>query len=280
MTKISRNMVTHEEKWNEWFAGFTDGDGYFYVNNIEKSVSFELTTHTTDARVLYNVKNKLKAGAVKLRSGSNSVRYRVKKKDVILNIIKRLNGKLRNPTRVLQFQQVCKLYNLEYILPSNLIDRDDGYLSGLLDSDGTLTISVLKSSTENSQISGVEGRITRLINAKGFNQLTLKITSSHKSYLKMIQESYGYGSVYSENENIRSRRPNPKYHWTVRSYEDIQRFYEYAKKNPLKSVKIHRLRLALLYFKYKNLKYHLKPAGTLEAKLWTKFVKSWYKYSY
>ena len=56
--------------------------------------------------------------------------------------------------------------------------------------------------------------------------------------------------------------------------------YEYFKKNPLKSLKMHRMRLILFYFKYKKLKYHLKPAGTLEAKIWSKFAESWYKYSY
>ena len=56
--------------------------------------------------------------------------------------------------------------------------------------------------------------------------------------------------------------------------------YEYLKKNPLKSVKMHRMRLVLLYFKYKNLNYHLKKEGNIEAKIWAKFAKSWYKYSY
>ena len=68
------------QKWNQWFAGLTDGDGCFYLNKKERSVSYEITTHTTDVRVLYNIKNKLKAGTVKLRSNSQSVRYRVKKK--------------------------------------------------------------------------------------------------------------------------------------------------------------------------------------------------------
>lgn len=43
---------------------------------------------------------------------------------------------------------------------------------------------------------------------------------------------------------------------------------------------MHRMRLVLLYFKYKSLKYHLKDANTIEAKIWRKLAKSWYKYSY
>ena len=276
-TKITTN---NDEKWNEWFAGFTDGDGCFYINKKEKTISFEITTHVTDIRVLYIIKNKLKSGTVKLRSGSNSARYRVKQKNVILNIVQRLNGKLFNPSRIIQFQQVCNLYSIHFISPPPFLHKENGYISGLIDADGSLTISVSKSSAENSQISGVEGRIIRLIHAKGFHQLSIRITSSHESYLKTIQQSYGYGSIYCEQANLKPKNKSPKYHWTIRSYEEVQLLYEYSKKNPLKSVKMHRLRLTLLYFKYKALKYHLKSIDTIEARIWAKFVKSWYKYSY
>lgn len=279
-TQISLNNLNKDDKWNQWFAGLTDGDGYFYINKKEKSVSYEITTHTTDARVLYMVKNKLKAGSVILRSGSNSVRYRIKQKIVILDIINRLNGKLYNPARIVQFKNVCALYNIPYIEHPALISNQDGYLSGLIDSDGSLTISVSHSSAENSQLSGVQGRIIRLTNAKGFNQISLKITSSYKDYLELIKQSYNYGTIYLEKANLKNKSPNNKYHWTLHSEEDFQSLYEYLKKNPLKSVKMHRIRLVLLYFKYKMLKYHLKPAGTIESKIWAKFSKSWYKYSY
>lgn len=273
------NIFNHDSKWNQWFAGLTDGDGCFYINKQEKSVSFEITTHTTDARVLYNIKNKLKAGSVKPRSGSHSTRYRVKKKSVILEIVQRLNGFVRNPVRMEQLKQVCKLYNLPFKVPSTL-RKEDGYLSGLIDSDGSFSISVSNSTAENSQISGVEGRIIRLTQAKGFSQISLKVTSSHETYLEIIQNAYGYGIIYPEKVNVMRKSPNMKYHWTVRSYDDFKILYEYMKIHPLKSSKMHRMRLALLYFRYKTLNYHLKPQGTVEAKVWAKFSKSWYKYSF
>jgi hypothetical protein len=276
---MSKKKV-YNDKWNQWFAGLTDGDGCFYISKKDKNVSYEITTHITDARVLYFIKNKLKAGSVRIRSGSKSVRFRVKQKNIILDIVQRLNGKLQNPIRCTQLKQVCQLYNLPYIPSATLICKHDAYLSGLIDSDGSLSISVSRSSALHSQISGVEGRIIRLSNAKGFNQMYLKVTSSHKPYLELIQQSYGYGKVYLEKSNINNKSPRNKYHWILRSEIEFQTLYEYIKNCPLKSVKMHRIRLSLLYFKYKSLKYHLQPYGTLEAKIWTKFAKSWYKYSY
>lgn len=274
------NNLNNDDKWNQWFAGLTDGDGCFYIAKKEQTVSYEITVHATDARLLYIIKNKLKAGSVTLRSGNNSVRYRIKQKSIILDIVKRLNGKLHNPARVIQFQKVCALYNIESIQSPFYILKEDSYLSGLIDSDGSFVISVSQSSPQDSQISGVQGRIARLRNAKGFNQISLKITSVYKDYLDMIQDSYSYGTVYLEKANLKNRSPNNKYHWTIRSEEDFQFLYEYIKKNPLKSLKMHRMRLVLLYFKYKKLKYHLKPASTVEGKIWSKFSESWYKYSY
>nr|AYQ94900.1 hypothetical protein [Microspora sp. UTEX LB472] len=271
---------TNSEQWNQWFAGLTDGDGCFYINKKEKSVSYEITTHTTDARILFNIKNKLKAGTVKLRSGSQSVRYRVKQKAVIFDIIQRLNGKLYNKARIAQFEKVCALFHVPQLPTACLLQKTDAYLSGLIDSDGTFAISVSKSSTENSQISGVEGRIIRLKNSKVHNQIYCKVTSINPDNLNLVQNSYGFGKIYTEKSNKANRSPNAKYHWTIKSYDDFQCLYEYLKKNPLKSVKMHRMRLALLYFKYKNLGYHLKSADMIESKLWAKFCKSWFKYSY
>lgn len=281
-TYISRQNFNNEHKWNQWFAGLTDGDGSFYINTKEKSVSFELTTHITDARMLYMLKNKLKAGQVKLRSNSQSVRYRIKQKNSILDIIARLNGKLRNPARIVQFKNVCVLYNISYIDPPVFISKDDGYLAGLLDSDGSFAISVSNSSAKDSQLSGVSGRIVRLTNAKGFTQISAKVTSSFEPYLQCIQNSYGYGKVYPDSSNFKPQKktPNNRYHWTIKSEEDFLVLYEYLKIYPLRSMKMHRMRLCLLYFKYKKFKYHLKPEGTIEAKIWAKFAKSWYKYSY
>lgn len=75
-------MNQMKSPWDEWFAGVIDGDGYFYINK-KKEISFELTTAIPDINVLYSIKNELKGGVIKRRSGSHSVRYRVKARLII-----------------------------------------------------------------------------------------------------------------------------------------------------------------------------------------------------
>ncbi len=267
-----------DQKWNQWFAGLIDGDGYFYINQ-KKEISFELTTHISDARIVYNIKNQLKAGSVKLRSGTKSIRYRVKQRAIIVDIVHRINGKLHNFTRYGQLKIVCQLLNIHLISPTTLVTKTDSYLAGLFDSDGTITISVSKTSQPDSQKSKVPGQIDRLTHSRGFNQLRIKITSLNESNLNFIMQCYGFGKVYVEQPPLKNGKvTKPKYNWTLTSYEEVVLFYEYLKKAPLKSVKMHRIRLSLHYFHYKKLKYHLKNMHTIEYKIWAKFCKSWFKY--
>lgn len=270
----------NSKKWNEWFAGLVDGDGCFYINEKEKSISFELTTHVTDSRLIYNIKNVLKAGSVQLRSGSKSLRYRVKKKEVLKEIVNRVNGQLYQPVRVAQFKRICEILDIKQIESPTLIEKNNGYLSGLIDSDGSIAISVTKTTAEDSQLTGVNGRIIRLINSKAHNQISLKVTSVYKQNLVFLQKSYGFGSIYIEKTKDKPKSVQTKYHWTIKSAQNFQTLYDYLKIHPLKSVKMHRIRLSLIYFKYKSLKYHLKLQGSVEAKVWTKFSYSWYKYSF
>lgn len=267
-----------KNSWNQWFAGFVDGDGFFYINK-KNEISFELTTSTIDVRLLYNIKNMLKGGSVKLRSGSKSARYRVQTRVIIIDIVKRLNGKLQNPVRVKQFQKVCFLINIAFVPSVINVFLDTAYLSGLIDADGTIAISVCKTSSLNSQKPGIEGKIHKLQNSQGFNQIYCKVTSIHKSHMLFIQKSYKIGKIIEQKANKNNKTSNNQYHWIITSYEEFVWISNYLKKNPLKSTKMHRIRLSLLYFQYKSFKYDLKNFQSLEYKMWVKFCKSWFKYN-
>lgn len=276
--KINNHLLKYDS-WNEWFAGVIDGDGYFYINK-KNEISFELTISIIDSRILYIIKNKLNGGSIQIRSGSSSIRYRVKQKKIILNILHRVNGLLYNVKRLKQFQKCCKLLDIKFIPSLLTINFNNKYLSGLIDSDGTIAISVSKTNSKNSQLSGLPGKIKRLEQSRDNNQLYLKITSISEENLLILKNSYNFGKICIEAANKKNKVPNKKYHWTINSYEEFIDLYEYLKINPLKSVKMHRIRLIYHYFHYKRLKYHLKTPNSIEYKIWSKFCKLWFKYSF
>nr|QUO98932.1 putative LAGLIDADG homing endonuclease [Oedogonium crispum] len=267
-------------RWNEWLAGIVDGDGYFYFNKKEKTVSFEIATPITDAKVLYNIKNMLGGGSVKLRANTQSMRYRVKERKILIEILNRINGKLYNQRRLAQFDQACTLTDLIPIQSPPLIDKQSAYLAGLIDSDATIAISVSNASQGHSTLSGVEGKIQRLIYSRDNHQLTLKINKVDKGHIEKIKQSYGFGVIYNTRPGKNAKTTKPQYVWIVRTYEEFSILYELLKKYPLKSSKMHRIRLIPIYFKYKQLSYHCSQKGSPEFKQWEKFCRLWYKYSY
>jgi len=263
--------------WNDWFAGLIDGDGYFYISKTNE-VSVEITTHVTDERLLNHIKQKL-GGSVKLRSGSNSIRYRVKKKDIVRDILQRLNGKLHNQNRINQFVRACTILDIIPMSPQHLLPTSP-YLSGLIDSDGTITANVSSTSAELSIVAGVEGRIQRMIYSRGHNQVSLKIASVDKGNIEFLINTYKMGTIYEIRPEEKAKRVQIQYYWMVNTENEFIMLYHMLRGFPLKSVKMHRIRLLPIYFKYKQLKYHLSSPDSIQFKQWEKLCRLWYKYSY
>jgi hypothetical protein len=68
-----------------------------------------------------------------------AVRYRTQRKDVLQKIIQCLNGLIINNIRLVQLHKACLAFNIpikDPIYP----DINSAYISGLLDSDGTINI--------------------------------------------------------------------------------------------------------------------------------------------
>lgn len=268
----------NENDWNEWFAGLLDGDGCFFISKA-KEVSVEITTHIFDVKLLAHVKDKLGGGSIKMRSGSQSVRYRVKAKPIVYEILTRVNGKLHNEKRLAKYQEACQLFQIEPIA-SGPLSPTSPYIAGLIDSDGTICLHVSSTKQEFSIMPGVEGRIQRLIHSRGANQIGLKIASVDKANIDFLLQTYQFGKIYCAAESPKKKRQQVQYHWTLRDPADFQTLSTILQKFPLKSVKMHRLRLVPLYFKYKEFHYHLTSVGSIEFKQWEKFCRLWYKYSY
>jgi hypothetical protein len=77
-----------------------------------------------DERALQAVKN-VYGGSIKLRSNANALRYRLHHKEGLLNLINDVNGKIRNPHRLIQLNNICIKYGLILIYP-NKLTKDDG----------------------------------------------------------------------------------------------------------------------------------------------------------
>jgi ubiquinol-cytochrome c reductase cytochrome b subunit len=267
-TRITqRNRI--QTRWTQWLAGLIDGDGYFGISK-DGYAFLEITMGLEDESLLAQIKQKL-GGSLKLRSNAQAVRYRLKAQEPMTQLALLVNGEIRNLVRVEQFKRVCKLLGIEY-LPASTLTAHNGYTAGLFDADGTITITVSKTPTHLSILTGVEGKIQRLCMARGFHQLTLNISSKYQSNVSILGAALGIGSVICDN----SRKTGPIYFWVFRTRTDVYKFVEYTRKYPLRSAKRKRLFLIASYFQLIEQKAHLAAQDSMLAKAWKRFCRKWF----
>jgi hypothetical protein len=232
--------------FREWLAGVIDGGGCFILSK-KGYASLEITMDIRDEHALQFIKNAY-GGSIKLRSGSNSIRYRLHHKLGLLNLIKDVNGLIRNSNRLLQLNKICIKYELNLIYPDKL-NYDSGWLSGFLDADGTLTIN---STTY---------------------QLAISASQKTSELLQSLVDIFG-GHIY-----IDKGTPHKSFKWYVTKREDILSLVIYFKAHPLRSAKKNRLLLITKFYELKDLKAHSALPETLLYKSWKNFLSKWLIFS-
>ena len=124
--------------FNEWLAGLIDGDGYFLLTK-KGYVSCEICMDVCDKKALYLVLHKY-GGSIKPVSGAKALKYKLRNKKGLLNLINDINGLIRNPTRLLQINKLCVKYEIELKYPKPLTYHN-AWLSGFIDSDGSVYLN-------------------------------------------------------------------------------------------------------------------------------------------
>lgn len=240
------------KKFNEYFAGVIDADGSLLISKTGYG-SLEITMDIRDEKCLRYLQNHLIGAKIKNRSGVKAIRLRVHNKEGMLDIINKINGLIHYPQRKIQLKKLCDLYGIPYIEPKKL-DVESSYFSGILDGDGTITMSLKKN------------RILR-------PQLTISVTSKNKEDL-IIWTKIFKGNIYENRQKYKTY-----YKWSIQSKKDILNFLEYLKKNPLHTLKKNRV---LMIPQYYNL-YEIHAFKVENEILYKKFInwtEKWSNYGY
>lgn len=246
-TPASQGHNYNNIKFNEWLAGLIDSNGYLGVNKLNLT-SCEITIDLRDQRLLYLIKQKF-GGSIKLRSGSNSIRYRLHNKKGMINLINAINGNIRNTKRLIQLHKVCSILNIPIILPYNL-HKNSSWFVGFFDADGTISYSFKNKHP----------------------QLTISVTNKLLVDVEMFVKVFG-GYIYYDKSK------NGYYKWCIQSNKDILNFINYIKLNPSKSLKYNRLLLCNKFYYLINNKAYLQQINTPLYKAWIKFTEKWKYYS-
>jgi ubiquinol-cytochrome c reductase cytochrome b subunit len=127
-TRCTKNVYYNSKSksvvFREWLAGLVDGDGYFSSpkNGYNK---FEITMDARDKKVLDLIKLKY-GGSVKQISNGHAFKYKLRNKTRLIQLIKDINGLIRNPTRLLQINKLCIKFNINLKCSPNNLTFDNG----------------------------------------------------------------------------------------------------------------------------------------------------------
>lgn len=240
----TKQNINDKIKFNQWLAGLIDGDGCFQLSK-KGYASLEITMDIRDEHALQIIKN-VYGGSIKLRSGCNALRYRLHHKSGLLNLIKDVNGHIRNSNRLVQLNKILYKYELNLIYPEKLT-FDNAWFSGFFDADGTISINSANS------------------------QLSISVSQKTNELLQPLSELYG-GNIYID----RGMSKSFKFYITKRA--EILNLIEYFKIHNPRSAKKNRLHLIPKYYELKDLKAHKALPGTYLDKSWRYFQKKWLKF--
>jgi hypothetical protein len=233
----------NDESFNEWLAGLIDGDGSLLISKAGYP-SCEITMSLQDEHALAMIKQKL-GGSIKLRSGVSALRYRLHNKKGMIDLIQRINGKIRHSSRIKQLDSLCLKLGLDIIYPSD-ITINNGWFAGFFDADGTITYSI----------------------KNNYPQLTISVTNKLLIDVIAFKKIFG-GNVYYD------KGQNGYYKWCIQARSDIDFFKTYLIKYPSLSNKKQRLFLTNKYYALKDLKAYSTPCGSPLAKAWQNFNDKW-----
>lgn len=242
MNKINQTVDFQKEYWNQYLAGLIDGDGTLLISQLGYA-SLEITMDITDEYTLQKIKQVL-GGSVKIRTNAKAFRYRLHHKSGILDLISRINGKIRQTNRMVQLQKLCDLYNIAY-QPPTLITYQNGWFAGFFDADGSISYSM----------------------ERGWPQLVISAAQKKDVDLQIFKEVFG--------GTIRLDKRSNTWKWELYNEESILNFWQYCKNYPLHSHKKKRMFLVPRFFELRKNRAYRSDISPLLKKTWLNFEKEW-----
>ena len=246
-------------KFKQWLAGLIDGDGCFTLSK-KGYAGLEITMDIRDERALQTVKN-VYGGSIKLRSNAKALRYRLHHKEGLLNIIKDINGLIRNPIRLVQLNNVCLKYEITLIWPEKLT-HNNGWFSGFFDACGNIQLIPTVIGPSCSLEKG-----ERIVD----NNPQLIISVIDKGYDLV----YNYKDLFGGDINIIS---NGRYEWSIHSRDEIFNFINYVKRCALRAPRHSKLYLVPKFYHLTDINAHKSSKSSRLNKAWDIFNGKFKRY--
>ena len=235
---IPRVYTEKEIHFNQWLAGFIDGDGHFRVQNTY--CRFQIEQATWNLHLLELLKREFGGQIDKCKRYPNTHLYGLSDRETLIELAHRVNGNIRATTRNAQFQNMCEEFSIVYKSPCKL-DFNNQYLAGLLDADGCITCNFK------------------------LHSLKIKLTSKYYTDIEVAAQMF--------NGNVAKRTTGNIFDWQISAKTDVLFAQKYFEKG-LKSNKLIRCKLISSFYELREKKaYNLNSEFHND---WLKLIEGWY----
>lgn len=239
-------------RWCQWLAGLIDGNGCFLVSKTGET-SLEIMVASKDESLIRQIQHSY-GGSLKPRAGLNAVRYRLCNQKSLTILCMDVNGFIRHPVRLSQYQKVCEKLFL-VVKTTDALNPAHGWFAGMFDADGCVTLN-----TEST-----------------FPQITVSVTQKYKEVPQAFVETFG-GSLYLDKSQ------NGYWTWAVQSKVKVLAMIDYFEKFTCKSTKRQKLFLTPKVYDLLAAQAHLPESNkhfqSSLHKKWKKIIDRWQTISY
>lgn len=247
-----------DDKFFHWFAGVIDGDGNFDVRQINSKLvlkSIRIKLHDRDVRILTRIQNFLHIG--KIRSDKNKPYsiYTISRSEDLLFIINKLNGLIR--IKVEGLRKACLYFGIKYIEPNYNIEEYDPYLSGLVDTDGTIVF--------NYNCNRIECNLEFKYNDQTKKLNFDKVIPYYKPSI-LLRDKKNQGPVRFKSIAFK-----------YQTVKGMVYLYDYFMENRLYSdFKFYRVSQIKKFITIRN--FNNEPKDSVEFKIYSDFILNWIQY--
>ena len=247
----------------DWLAGILDGDGNFDIRNIKNSngvnkrtlKQIRITQHPRDSKILYKVKDLL-GGKIRIKGGGIYLIWSISTKFQMINCLNILNGRIR--LKVFHFKESCELFNINYIEPNYSIEPYSAYLSGLIDTDGSIVYNNIG------------------------NRIDVSLEFQDNEYsalldLSKVIPNTTLGVYRLQKRNQTAEKIFYSIRFTYQTVENMLPLYNYFLKNRLFSdMKFYRAMKIKKFLEIRS--FHNYDKNTNQYKIYYEFIKDFYLY--
>ncbi|MBS0186151.1 MAG: hypothetical protein JSS34_07440 [Proteobacteria bacterium] len=230
-----------------------DGDGKFdirIINNKRVLKSIRIKISVRDARILYRIRNLLHVGRIRVE-GPNLVTYIVSDRAGMTTLVRQINGHIR--LKMAEFEETCKLLNETYKPAEAKVPRNSGYLSGLIDADGSIILNYVNNRIEMSLELNQNENTMALDLSEAIEGIS---PSVHKFEKRNQSKDKIYYSIRIVYDKISHMGPIYRYFKSHRCYSDFK-FY-----------RVMQIKRFLKIRQYKEY-----PIDSVEYKIYNEFLK-------